>query len=234
MAAEKIVLIVDDEAMIRESIAAYMAKQGYRVLAAEDGGEALDLFRKHPVSFVILDLMLPGMPGEEVCRRIRKESGVPILMLTARVQEEDILNGLALGADDYVTKPFSVKELHARMEAILRRSADDLKPLAQKFSWNGGELQVDVARGEVRRLGDPVSLTLSEWKILTALLRRPGKVFTREELISLVFGPDFDGTDRVVDTHVKNLRRKLEADPKHPVYILTAHGAGYRFGGDRE
>lgn len=234
MAAEKTVLVVDDEAMIRESVSAYLAKQGCRVLTAETGEEALDVFQKNPVTFVILDLMLPGMPGEEICRAIRGQSRVPIIMLTAKTQEADVLNGLAIGADDYVTKPFSVKQLYARMEAILRRISDDLRPLAEKFSWNGGDLQLDFEHSEVRKRGELLSLTPSEWKILSALVRHPKQVFSRGALIDLVFGPDFDGYDRVIDTHIKNLRKKVETDPRHPVYVKTVHGLGYKFGGDGE
>lgn len=232
MAAENMVLIVDDEAMIRESVSVYISKQGYQVITAEDGREALEIFEKKPIMFIILDLMLPGMSGEEVCQAIRKQSRVPIIMLTAKTQEDDILNGLDIGADDYVTKPFSVKQLYARMEAILRRAADDLKPLAQKFSWNNNDLLIDFEHSEVRKQGEILNLTPSEWKILTALIKHPQKVFSRDNLIDLVFGPDFDGYDRVIDTHIKNLRKKVETDPKAPVYVKTVHGLGYKFGGE--
>lgn len=232
MTAEKNVLVVDDEAMIRESVSAYIAKQGYHVFTAENGEEALDIFQKNPIIFVILDLMLPGMSGEEICQRIRKQSRVPIIMLTAKTQEADVLNGLGIGADDYVTKPFSVKQLHARMEAVLRRISNDLKPLAEKFSWNGNDLQIDFEHNEVRKQGELLSLTPSEWKVLSALVKHPKKVFSRSSLIDLAFGPDFDGYDRVIDTHIKNLRKKVETDPRHPVYVKTIHGLGYKFGGD--
>lgn len=232
MAAEKNVLVVDDEAMIRESVSTYISKQGYHVLTAETGEEALEIFQNNPILFVILDLMLPGMTGEEICQAIRRQSRVPIIMLTARTQEEDVLNGLGLGADDYVTKPFSVKQLYARMEAILRRTASELKPLSQKLSWNGNDLQIDFEHSEARKQGELLSLTPSEWKILSALIQHPKKVFSRDNLIDLVFGPDFDGYDRVIDTHIKNLRKKVETNPKSPVYVKTVHGIGYKFGGD--
>lgn len=232
MATEKNILVVDDEAMIRESVSAYITKQGYHVFTAEDGIKALEIFQNHPIMFVILDLMLPGMSGEEICQAIRKQSRVPIIMLTAKTQEEDVLNGLNIGADDYVTKPFSVKQLYARMEAILRRTTDDLKPLAQKFSWYDNDLQIDFAHNEVRKQGELLSLTPSEWKILSAMIKHPKKMFSRDNLIDLVFGPDFDGYDRVIDTHIKNLRKKVETDPKNPIYIKTVHGLGYKFGGD--
>lgn len=234
MTTEKIVLVVDDEAMIRESVSAYITQQGYQVLTAEDGKEALEIFQKKPIAFIILDLMLPGMSGEEVCQIVRKQSRVPIIMLTAKIQEEDVLNGLDIGADDYVMKPFSIKQLYARMEAILRRTTDDLKPLAQKFSWNSDDLQIDFEHNEVRKQGELLNLTPSEWKILSALIKYPKKVFSRENLIELVFGPDFDGYDRVIDTHVKNLRKKVELDPRKPIYIKTVHGLGYKFGGDKD
>ena len=232
MATEKNVLVVDDEGMIRESISAYLTKQGYHVFTAGDGKEALEVFQKNSIMFVILDLMLPGMSGEEVCQAIRKQSRVPIIMLTAKTQEEDVLNGLNIGADDYVTKPFSVKQLYARMEAILRRTTNDLKPLAEKFSWNDNDLQIDFAHNEVRKQGELLNLTPSEWKILSVLIKHPKKVFARDNLIDLVFGPDFDGYDRVIDTHIKNLRKKVETDPKNPVYVKTVHGLGYKFGGE--
>lgn len=232
MATEKNVLVVDDEGMIRESISAYLTKQGYHVFTAGDGKEALEVFQKNSIMFVILDLMLPGMSGEEVCQAIRKQSRVPIIMLTAKTQEEDVLNGLNIGADDYVTKPFSVKQLYARMEAILRRTINDLKPLAEKFSWNDNDLQIDFAHNEVRKQGELLNLTPSEWKILSVLIKHPKKVFARDNLIDLVFGPDFDGYDRVIDTHIKNLRKKVETDPKNPVYVKTVHGLGYKFGGE--
>lgn len=231
MAAEKNVLVVDDETMIRESVSAYLTKQGYHVYVAEDGRKALEIFQNHTIIFVILDLMMPGMTGEEVCQTIRRQSRVPIIMLTAKTQENDVLNGLNIGADDYVTKPFSVKQLYARMAAILRRTAGDLKPLAEKFSWNDNDLQIDFEHNEVKKQGELLSMTPSEWKILSALIKYPGKVFSRDNLIDLVFGSDFDGYDRVIDTHIKNLRKKVESDPKNPVYVKTVHGLGYKFGG---
>lgn len=226
------VLVVDDEAMIREAVSSYLSKQGCHVFSADNGGDALAIFEREAVTFVILDLMLPDMSGEDVCRAIRKKSRAPVLMLTAKTQEEDVLNGLQIGADDYVTKPFSLRELYARMTAILRRTSDDLKPLAEKYSWNENDLNIDFEHSEARKKGALLSLTPSEWNILSALIRHPKKVFTREELIELVFGPDFDGYDRVIDTHIKNLRKKVEDNPKKPLYVKTVHGLGYKFGGD--
>lgn len=232
MAFMKTILVVDDEQMLREAAASYLEHNGFRVLTAETGGEALAVFERETVHLVVLDLMLPDVSGEEVCVRLRKRSRVPVLMLTAKTAEEDQLNGLRIGADDYLTKPFSLKVLHARIEAILRRSQDELTPLVEKFSWNGGDLCVYYTRQEVRKQGRIVSLTPNEWKLLTALTKSPKRVFTREELIAYAFGMDFDGYDRVVDTHIKNLRKKIEDDPKNPVYVRTVRGTGYQFGGD--
>lgn len=229
---QRTVLIAEDETMIRESLAAYLQKQGCRAVQAQTGRQALDLFEREPVDFVILDLMLPDMAGEQVCARLRGQSQVPVLMLTAKSAEEDILNGLALGADDYMTKPFSLRQLYARMQAIWRRADGGAGPQAPRLGWSDGALWVDLESREVRRQGVPVALTPSEWKLLAALVRHPRKVYTREELIALAFGPDFDGYDRVIDTHIKNLRKKVEQDPKAPVYIKTVHGLGYRFGGE--
>lgn len=232
MALIKRILVVDDEEMIREVVSSYLEKKGFHVLTAESGREALQIFEQQAISFVILDLMLPDLSGEEICTRIRKQSRVPIIMLTAKTMEEDLLNGLHIGADDYITKPFSLKELYARMEAILRRSADDLKPLAAEFQWNHGDLEVNLEQRIVKKQGNPVMLTPLEWKIFSALITYPQKVFTRDDLLTVAFDMDFDGYDRVIDTHIKNLRRKIEDDPKKPVYICTVYGVGYRFGGE--
>lgn len=231
MADLKNVLVVDDEKMIREAVASYLQKQGFEVLQAETGWEALQILEKETIAFVILDLMLPDLSGEEVCATIRKQSRVPIIMLTAKTMETDMLNGLNLGADDYITKPFSLKNLYARMQAVLRRSSDDLKPLAERFSWNNGDLVVDYDRKEVHKKGKLIAVTPIEWKILSAFTKYPQKLFTREDLIEIAFDLDFAGYDRVVDTHVKNLRKKIEDDPKKPIYICTVHGMGYKFGG---
>ena len=225
------VLIVDDEKMIRDAVSAYFTKMGCRTYQADNGRDALALFEKTPISFVILDLMLPGMSGEDVCREIRKKSRVPIIMLTAKTQEESILNGLHIGADDYVTKPFSVKQLYARMEAVMRRVSDQYRPLTGRLLW-GDDLVIDFEEASVRKKGASVSLTKSEWKILSSMASYPKKVFTRDELMEITFGGDADSFDRVIDTHIKNLRKKVESDPRNPVYIKTVHGLGYKFGGD--
>ena len=234
MAEKRKLLVADDEEMIREAVASYLESQGYQVFRAENGEEALNILKREPISLVILDLMLPDLPGEEVCVRIRKQSRVPIIMLTAKNVEYDMIHGLDLGADDYITKPFSLKNLSARVQAVLRRSTEDLVPLARQFSWNQGDLVIDYDRKEVRKRGEPVALTAIEWKLLAAFTKYPQKIFTRENLIELVFGLDFSGYDRVIDTHIKNLRKKIEDDSKQPVYLCTVHGMGYKFGGTAE
>ena len=234
MAEKRKLLVADDEEMIREAVASYLESQGYQVFRAENGEEALNILKREPISLVILDLMLPDLPGEEVCVRIRKQSRVPIIMLTAKNVEYDMIHGLDLGADDYITKPFSLKNLSARVQAVLRRSTEDLVPIARQFSWNQGDLVIDYDRKEVRKKGEPVALTAIEWKLLAAFTKYPQKIFTRENLIELVFGLDFSGYDRVIDTHIKNLRKKIEDDSKQPVYLCTVHGMGYKFGGTAE
>lgn len=226
------ILVVDDEPKILEVLTALLESRGFRVFAAEDGVKALELFDQHNVALVLLDLMMPGMSGDEVCKAIRRKSRVPIIMLTAKADEDNVVDGLMLGADDYITKPFGLKELAARVESVLRRTQSDIKPLTVRSSWRDGDLTVDFENDEVRKKGIVVSLTSSEIKILSALMKHPGKVYTREELIALALGSDFDGYDRAIDSHVKNIRKKLEDNPKSPVYVLTIAGHGYKFGGE--
>jgi len=227
----KKVLVVDDEVKILEVIKSFLESKDYMVFTAENGKQAFSIFEKENISFVILDLMLPDLSGEEICSRLRQQSRVPILMLTAKVGEEDLLKGLDMGADDYLTKPFRLKELHARIEAILRRSSGDLVPLYRKMAFCQGDLEVDLENHSIKKTGKEVNLTPNEFKILAALIKYPNKVFTRDELITTAFGEDFEGYDRSVDSHIKNLRQKIETDSKNPVYILTIHGIGYKFGG---
>ncbi len=227
----KKVLVVDDEVKILEVLKSFLESKDYIVFTAENGGKAFSIFEKENISFVILDLMLPDLTGEEICTRLRRTSRVPILMLTAKVGEKDLLRGLDIGADDYLTKPFRLKELHARMEAILRRSSGDPVPLYRRMSFHEGDLEVDLESHSIRKAGREVNLTPNEFKILAALIKYPNKVFTRDELISTAFGDNFEGYDRSVDSHVKNLRQKIETYSKNPVYVLTIHGIGYKFGG---
>jgi len=228
---KKKVLVVDDEVKLLEVIKSFLESKDYIVFTAENGKQAFSIFEKENISFVILDLMLPELTGEEICIRLRQRSRIPILMLTAKVDEEDILKGLEIGADDYLTKPFRLKELHARMEAILRRTSGDLVPLYRKMNFREGDLEVDLENHTIRKSGQEVNLTPNEYKILTALIKYPNKVFTRDELINTAFGNDFEGYDRSVDSHIKNLRQKIETDSKNPVFVLTIHGIGYKFGG---
>lgn len=229
---KKSVLVVDDEPKIVEVISRFLESRGFLVHTAASGEEALRIFRQEEFSLVLLDLMLPGLSGEEVCARIRQNSSTPIIMLTAKTLEADQLRGLQLGADDYIVKPFSLALLGARVEAVLRRAGDALASPGQKRSFQSGDLVIDLASWEITKGGQAVSLTPNEFKILATLMKYPNKVFTREELISLALGDDFDGYERAVDGHVKNIRQKLETDPKNPVYIRTVHGVGYKFGGE--
>ncbi len=228
----KKILVVDDEIKIVEVVKSYLSHSGYDVYEAYNGKQVLDMFEKINPSLVILDLMLPDMTGEDICRQIRKQSRVPIIMLTAKVEEEDILKGLDIGADDYITKPFSPRQLVARVTALLRRASDDPVPLLNTVSFNDDDLVVDNLSYDVRKGGNSVNLTPNEYKILLTMIKYPKKTFTREELICMALGENFDGFDRTVDTHIKNLRQKIETDPKSPKYILTVHGIGYRFGGE--
>lgn len=228
----KKILIVDDETKIVEVVKSYLENSGYSVCEAYNGREALDKFEKENPALIILDLMLPDISGEEICRALRKKSRVPIIMLTAKVEEEDVLEGLNIGADDYVTKPFSPRQLVARVEAVLRRTSDALVPLSNLISFNNNELVIDTLKYEVKRYGDVINLTPNEYKLLLTMIKYPDKTFTREELISIGLGEDFNGYDRTIDTHIKNIRQKIESDPKNPKYILTIHGIGYRFGGE--
>lgn len=226
------VLVVDDEEKITEVVRSYLEKSGFKVYCAYSGNEALELFEKVNPKLIVLDLMLPDMSGEDICRTIRRKSRVPIIMLTAKVEEESILNGLGIGADDYVTKPFSPRQLVARVIALLRRSEDEIMPLSNTLSFNGGELIIDSIKHEVKKDGQVVSLTPNEFKILVTLVKYPQKAFTRDELVFLVLGEDYEGYDRTIDTHIKNLRQKIEQDVKSPVYIQTVYGVGYKFGGE--
>ena len=223
--AGKRVLVVDDDARTVELVKIYLARDGYRVLTAYDGIEALRLAREGHPDLIVLDLMLPGMDGLEVCRKIRGESDVPIIMLTARTTDEDKLTGLSLGADDYVTKPFSPRELAARVRAVLRRLPGERGPDEIKC----GQLTVNFIRHEASLDEKPLNLTEVEFKLLGVFAREPGKVFSRAELIEKALGYGFEGFDRTIDVHILNLRRKLEPDPSHPKYIKTVYGAGYKF-----
>ncbi|AEM78543.1 response regulator transcription factor [Thermoanaerobacter wiegelii] len=226
---DKKIFVVDDEIKILEVVKSYLEREGFSVITETNGNNVLNTFKKEKPDLVILDLMLPGISGEELCKRIRQFSNVPILMLTAKVQESDKINGFSIGADDYLTKPFSPRELVMRVKAILRRTTDDV-PLAEVMSFNNDDLVVDLKAHTVKKKGVVVNLTPNEFKILKLLIRNPNRVFTREELIEKVMGFDYEGYDRTIDAHIKNLRQKIEDDTKNPVYIKTVYGVGYKFG----
>jgi two-component system alkaline phosphatase synthesis response regulator PhoP len=219
------ILVVDDEARILKLVRDYLERAGFAVLTARDGETALTLARIEQPDLIVLDLMLPGVDGLDVCRRLRQESGVPIIMLTARVEEADRIVGLELGADDYVTKPFSPRELVARVRATLRRVDGQMGPPS---IIRAGEIELDTDSLETTVAGHPVELTGTEFQFLAALARQPGRIFSREQLLEAVHGISFDGYDRSVDSHIKNIRRKIEPDPRHPRYIQTVYGIGYR------
>ena len=221
------VLIVEDDPHTVEVVRLYLHRDGYKVLAASNGNEGLRLARESAPDLVVLDLMLPGMGGLDVCRELRRESDVPIVMLTARVEEEDRVAGFELGADDYVTKPFSPRELAARVRAVLRRTAIDREEDSQ-VKLTCGDIILD-ARQRVASVGEaPLKLTPTEYRLLAMFLKEPGRAFTRDEIINRVFGYDFDGFDRTVDSHVSGLRRKLDAAAKDRRYIQTVYGVGYK------
>jgi two-component system alkaline phosphatase synthesis response regulator PhoP len=220
------ILVVDDEARIVKLVRDYLERAGFDVLTASDGKTALQMARREQPDLIVLDLMLPGVDGLDVCRRLRRESGVPIIMLTARVEEADRVVGLELGADDYVTKPFSPRELVARVRATLRRASGEVGPVTV---LRAADLELDTAALTATVAGQPVDLTPTEFELLAALIRQPGRIFSRDQLLDAVHGVAFDGYDRSIDSHIKNLRRKLELDPRQPRYIQTVYGRGYRF-----
>jgi DNA-binding response OmpR family regulator len=229
MPMTKRVLLIEDEARIAEVVERYLEKEGYMVVWRATGEDGLADFARRPPDALILDLGLPGISGEEVCRRVRADSDVPIIMLTARDGEEELLRGLEVGADDYITKPFSPRELVARLRALLRRAQGKSEPQADVLERAGGRLVVEPARRRATLDGRTIKLTESEYALLVALARFPGRVYTRFELINKVQGYDFEGYERTIDAHVKNLRRKLGDDPRQPGLIETVYGRGYRF-----
>jgi DNA-binding response OmpR family regulator len=225
------ILVVEDEAKIAEALSAYLGSAGYGVSLADDGESGLAAFNKSAPDLVILDLMLPKMSGEKLCTEIRRVSRVPVIMLTAKSGEDDKVCGFALGADDYISKPFSPRELMARVRSVLRRSAGGVSPLFSRMSWNSGDLEIDLESRSVWKGGEPAALTPNEYKILARLVKHPNRAFSRDELIDTALGENFGGFERTVDSHVKNLRGKIEDDTANPVYIVTVRGVGYRFGG---
>jgi len=222
------ILLVDDEQSIQTLLTYPLRKEGYDVVSALDGQEALERFREGSFDLVVLDLMLPRVDGFEVCRQLRARSGVPIIMLTARADEFDTVLGLELGADDYITKPFSMREFRSRVKAVLRRAeraADD--GLGEPFEH--GDLRIDFAKRIVERGGRPIRLTYVEFEILAALVRSPGRVFSRVQLLERIWGDASYRDPRTIDVHIRHLREKLEPDPREPQFLFTVRGAGYHF-----
>jgi two-component system, OmpR family, alkaline phosphatase synthesis response regulator PhoP len=222
----KQILVVDDEPRIAEICRDYLERAGFKVMIASNGTDALTLARTKQPDLVVLDLGLPKMDGLDVTRALRKRSTVPIIMLTARVEESDKLIGLELGADDYLTKPFSPKELVARVRAVFRRT--DIGP-GQSDVVRAADVTLDVPRMQAKVGPRSVELTSTEFELLAMMMRQPGRVFTRGQLLDAVRGEEIDSLDRVIDAHIKNLRRKLEPDPRDPRYVLTVYGVGYKF-----
>ena len=227
------ILVVDDEQRLRDLVRGYLEREGFTVLTAADGVAALDLARQYAPAVVVLDLMLPGLDGLEVCRRLRTFSDAYVIMLTARAEEIDRIVGLEVGADDYLTKPFSPRELIARVRAMLRRPRGGVAPVTggSQPPHHFGALTIDQERHEITLRGQPLALTALEYALLTTLAAHPGRVFTRDQLLEQVWGTDYFGDDHVVDVHIANLRKKLGDEPGAPTYIETVRGAGYRFAG---
>jgi two-component system response regulator RegX3 len=220
------ILVVEDEQAIAEAVSYALRNAGYDVDCADDGDEAIEAARREPYDLMVLDLLLPGTPGIEICETLRKESDLPIVMLTARDTELDRISGLDSGADDYVTKPFSVSELVSRVRALLRRRDLDRARLANVVKV--GRLHLDVSRYSATIDGTPLRLTTSEFRLVQLLASEPGRVFTRDELIKHLWQSEFVGDRRAIDVHISNLRRKLESDPRHPERLLTVRGVGYK------
>ncbi|MCX7911544.1 MAG: response regulator transcription factor [Dehalococcoidales bacterium] len=229
------VLVVDDDKNILDVLRYNLVQGGFTAIAAEDGMQALEKARQEKPDLIILDIMLPGLDGFEVCRILRKEMAVPILMLSAKTEEIDKVVGLELGADDYITKPFSVRELMARVRAMLRRSQWSEQPAANvpvvQPTLKAGDIEVDVAGHRALYRGMPVKLSPKEFDLLAFLMRHRGQVFSREQIVEKVWGYDYNGSARTVDVHIRSLRRKIEEDPENPRHLLTVHGFGYKFDG---
>lgn len=225
------ILIIEDEDKISMIMKSYLEKEGYTVIQAYDGKEGLKLFEGDNPDLVILDLMLPKIPGEEVIKEIRNKSQIPVIMVSAKVEENNRVDGLRLGADDYVTKPFSPKELVERVKAVLRRIDKYNIPRADIIRTTDGRVEMDLEYNRFFKDGVEILLTKNEFQILKTLFSNPNKIYSREEIIELTFGYDYEAYDRAIDTHIKNIRQKIEDNPKKPVYIKTIYGMGYKSGG---
>lgn len=229
----KVILLVDDEVKITQVLSAYLEKAGYQTVCAQDGHTAAHLIGTREFALIILDLMLPGISGEALCRTIRSRGRTPIIMLTAKGAEADMISGLELGADDYMTKPFSPRLVVLKVDAVLRRTQGD--PLvSHPISYGNGFLQIDFKSKTVKRQGECIRLTPTEYKVLATMAKSPQRIFTRDQLINFALSDDFDGYDRSIDTYIKTIRRKIEPDRKNPTFIITVHGIGYQFLGKED
>jgi DNA-binding response OmpR family regulator len=230
----KTILVVEDDRKIAKVVKVYLEGEGFRVFTAEKGKEALDIALKEQLSLVILDLMLPDMSGEEICQELKEIGDFPVIMLTAKSSEEERVAGFALGADDYVVKPFSPRELMARVKAVMKRSQKQDISDKGPVSFNKGKLSIDSRSYEVRNKDLLLTLTPTEFKILSVLAGSPGRVFTRGELVEGALGYQFEGYERSIDAHIKNIRQKIEDDPRSPLFISTVYGVGYKFSGKKD
>jgi len=222
------ILLVEDEPDLADPLAYLLRREGYEVEISEDGPGAMEAFRERGADIILLDLMLPGMPGTEVCRQVRQTSGVPIIMLTAKDSEVDIVVGLELGADDYITKPYSSRELLARMRAVLRRVAQAETEVDERV-LEGGRVSLDIDRHTVAVDGQEINMPLKEFELLEVLMRNAGRVLTRGQLIDRVWGSDYFGDTKTLDVHIKRIRSRIEKNPSEPVMLVTVRGLGYRF-----
>ena len=226
---KKNILVVDDEENIVDVVSAYLKREGYNIFAAYNGKQALEVFNKERIDFVILDLMMPELSGEDVCKEIRLKSSVPILMLTAKSKEADRIHGLDIGADDYLVKPFSPKELVARLRAIFRRTGQK-NSNEEILVFSDGDLTINLGKMKVKKQDKIIELTATEYKILSLMAQNVDRIFSREDLVVKILGYDYEGYDRTIDTHIKNIRYKI--DDKNNKYIRTVYGMGYKFIGD--
>jgi two-component system OmpR family response regulator len=227
------ILIIEDEVKLHEVIEAYLKREEFEVFFAIDGEEGIEIYDEIKPDLLVLDLMLPKLSGEEVCKYVRSVSDTPIIMLTAKSAEDDRINGFFIGADDYLVKPFSPKELVMRIKAILKRTYK-MNMVDEVMTFNNGELVVNLIAHYVKLRGRDVELTPSEFSLLEYFIKNPRNILSRNQIIENVFGYDFPGNDRTIDAHIKNLRKKIEVDSKHPAYILTEFGFGYKFGGEKD
>ncbi len=225
------ILVVEDDKKIARIVKVYLESEGFKVIAVENAKDAIDFVMKEPPSLVILDLMLPDMSGEELSQELKDIGDFPIIMLTAKSSEEERVAGFALGADDYIVKPFSPREMVARVKAVIKRAQKKDVIYGEQMSFNNGILIIDSRSYEIKKKGIPLTLTPTEFKIISVLAGSPGKVFTRGEIVEYALGYKFEGYERSIDAHIKNIRQKIEDDPKNPQFIHTIYGVGYKFNG---